>query len=277
MSNENSDVTGAQSVDRAVTVLEIIARHGEASVSEVAVELGVHRSTVSRLLAVLRLRGVVDIAGARGRYRLGPTVLRLASSIHSRLEVTVQGAEICDRLAADLGETVNIAILQDDFAVNVYQADGKGAVTVNNWIGRSTPLHATSSGKILLAWQPEAFKSDLLSGPLASFTQDTITDPDVLVNELANAVADGFATSHSELEVGLDAIAAPIRGVGGVVVAALSVSGPSYRMQPQQPRERTASTMAANGGAAITVAAPAMAATVMAAATEISARMGYLR
>ncbi|HEY5224605.1 MAG TPA: IclR family transcriptional regulator [Microbacteriaceae bacterium] len=257
MSNENSDVTGAQSVDRAVTVLEIIARHGEATVSEVAVELGVHRSTVSRLLAVLRLRGVVEIAGARGRYRLGPTVLRLAGSIHSRLDVTVQGAEICDELAAELGETVNIAVLQDDFAVNVYQADGKGAVTVNNWVGRSTPLHATSSGKILLAWRPESARVEFLTTTLPSFTPATVTDPVVLAAELADATADGFATSHSELEMGLNAIAAPIRGIGGAVIAALSVSGPSYRMRPEQTREHAAA--------------------VMAAAAKISARMGYLR
>lgn len=255
MSNESSDVTGAQSVDRAVTVLEILARLGEATVSEVALELGVHRSTVSRLLAVLRQREVVDIAGARGRYRLGPTVLRLAGSIHSRLDVTIQGAAVCDELAVEVGETVNIAVLQDNFVVNVYQADGKGAVTVNNWVGRSTPLHATSSGKVLLASRPESWKAEYLASTLASFTPATITDPVVLAAELVTATIAGFAATHSELETGLNAIAAPIRGIGGAVIAALSVSGPSYRMRPEQAREHAAD--------------------VMAAAAEISTRMGY--
>lgn len=256
MSNEKSDVTGAQSVDRAVTVLEIIARRGDASVSEVAVELGVHRSTVSRLLAVLRLRGVVDLAGGRGRYRLGPTVLRLAGAVHSKLDVTVQGAEVCADLAAELGETVNIAILRDASAVNVYQADGKGAVTVNNWVGRSTPLHATSSGKILLAWQPEAVTRVLLAERLTAFTPETVTDPAALAAQLARATADGFAVTRGELEVGLSAIAAPIRGIGGAVIAALSASGPSYRMRPELTGEHAAE--------------------VMLAAAKISDRMGYL-
>ncbi|MEO6827903.1 MAG: IclR family transcriptional regulator [Microbacteriaceae bacterium] len=256
MSNEKSEVTGAQSVDRAVTVLEIIARRGDASVSEVAVELGVHRSTVSRLLAVLRLRGVVDLAGGRGRYRLGPTVLRLAGAIRSKLDVTMQGAEVCGDLAARLGETVNIAILQDATAVNIYQADGKGAVTVNNWVGRSTPLHATSSGKILLAWQPEAVTNSMLDERLTAFTPDTITDPVALAGQLARATADGFAVTRGELEVGLSAIAAPIRGIGGSVIAALSASGPSYRMRPELTREHAAD--------------------VMLAAAKISNRMGYL-
>ncbi|MEO7124137.1 MAG: IclR family transcriptional regulator [Lacisediminihabitans sp.] len=255
MSNESNDVTGAQSVDRAVTVLEILARLGEATVSEVALELGVHRSTVSRLLAVLRHREVVDIAGARGRYRLGPTVLRLAGSIHSRLDVTVQGAAICDELAVELGDTVNIAVLQDDFVLNVYQADGKGAITVNNWVGRSTPLHATSSGKVLLAWQPELWKAEFLAAPLDSFTPTTITDPIELAAELTAVTTAGFAVTHGELETGLNAIAAPIRGIGGAVIAALSISGPSYRVRPEQTLEHAAD--------------------VMAAAAKISSRMGY--
>jgi DNA-binding IclR family transcriptional regulator len=256
MSNEKSELTGAQSVDRAVTVLEIIAGLGDASVSEVAVELGVHRSTVSRLLAVLRLRGVVELAGGRGRYRLGPTILRLAGAIHAKLDVTVQGAEVCGELAAKLGETVNIAIMQGDSAVNVYQADGKGAVTVNNWVGRPTPLHATSSGKILLAWQPKAQIDAALANELTAYTPDTVTDRAVLAEQLSRAQTDGFAVTLGELEVGLSAIAAPIRGIGGAVIAALSASGPSYRMRPELVRQHASD--------------------VMLAAAKISERMGFL-
>lgn len=248
--------TGAQSVDRAVTVLEIIARLGEASVSEVAASVGVHRSTISRLLAVLQLRGMVESAGGRGRYRLGLNILRLAGAVRANLDVTVQGADVSTELAALVGETVNIAIRQGDAAVNVYQAEGTGAITVNNWVGRPSPLHATSTGKVLLAWLPERETDAYLGSPLSAYTAATVTDPGLLREQLRLARTAGYAVAVDELEDGLTAIAAPIRGPGGVVVAALSVSGPSYRLLPALVHEHSAE--------------------VIAAAAAIGSRMGFL-
>jgi len=245
MSNTSREHTGAQSVDRAVTVLEIIARRGEASVSDVATEVGVHRSTISRLLAVLRSRGMVEVAGAGGHYRLGPNLLRLASSVWAGLDVAVQGAETSRALAALVGETVNIAVKQGDGAVNVYQAEGAGTITVDSWVGRPTPLHATSSGKVLLAWLPTHEADALLGANLASFTSATMTDREALAQQLARARVEGFAVTLGELEDGLNAIAAPIRGPGGLVIAALSVSGPSYRLPSELLRGQAGEVIAA--------------------------------
>lgn len=247
---------GAHSVDRAVTVLEIIARMGDASVSEVATAVGVHRSTISRLLAVLELRDMVELAGGRGRYRLGSNILRLAASVRTNLDVTVQGAEISADLASRVGETVNIAIKEGDSAVNVYQAEGGGAITANNWVGRPTPLHATSSGKILLAWLPPGETDRLLGATLAPYTPATVTDPEALRDQLARARTDGFALTIGELEDGLNAIAAPIRGPGGAVIAAISASGPSYRLSPELMTQRAGE--------------------IMGAAALVSKRMGFL-
>ncbi|TDW29443.1 IclR family transcriptional regulator [Cryobacterium psychrophilum] len=233
MSTTSGENSGPQSVDRAVTVLEIIARKGEASVSDVATEVGVHRSTISRLLAVLRSRGMVEVAGSSGHYRLGPNLLRLAGAVRANLEVRIQGAETSRALASLLGETVNIAITQGDSAVNVYQAEGPSTITVDNWVGHPTPLHATSSGKILLAWLPAQAADALLGATLARYTPETTTDRVTLAQQLALARAEGFAITLGELEEGLNAIAAPIRGPGGHVIAALSVSGPGFRL----PRE----------------------------------------
>ena len=245
----------SQSVDRAITVLEIIARLGEASVSEVASSVNVHRSTISRLLTVLEARGMVAMAGVRGRYRLGPNILRLAGAVTSPLDVAVQGTDICEQLAANLGETVNIAVTRGSSAVNVYQAAGAAAITVDSWVGRPTPLHATSSGKVLLAWLAPAMAEAALSTALPAFTAQTITDAEVLRRQLSNVRITGYAMTISELEVGLNAIAAPVRGPGGVVVAALSVSAPSYRLPPEL--------------------IPQLAAEVIGAADRISRRVGY--
>ena len=228
---------GAQSVDRAVTVLEIIARRGEASVSEVAAEVGVHRSTISRLLGVLEARAMVELAGARGRYRLGPNILRLAGAMSSPLDVARQGAAVAEELAIELGETVNIAVLRGDCAVNVFQAVGAGLIAVNNWVGRPTPVHATSSGKVLLAALDAAEVAVFLRSGLPSFTAATVTEVSELVRQLETARRTGFAVTSGELEQGLNAIAVPVRGADGTVIAALSVSAPDYRL----PAERLGS------------------------------------
>lgn len=243
---------GVQSVDRAISVLEILARRGEAGVSEVAAEIEVHKSTAFRLLGALEGRGLVEQAGDRGKYRLGVGLIPLAGAVSDRLDVTRQGQAVCERLAADVGETVNVAVLQEQWAVNVGQARGPSAVSTHNWVGQLTPLHCTSSGKVLLAL---AADPDRPLPPLDRFTPRTLTDPAGLRAELAAVRASGFARTVEEYEIGLNAVAAPVRDRSGAVVAAVSVSGPSYRLTPE--------------GMDATVPA------LRQAAAEISRRMGY--
>ncbi len=262
MSNEIGESAGSpvasavQSVDRAVTALEFLARRGEAGVTEVAGAVGVHKSTASRLLGALQSRGLVEVAGDRGRYRLGYGILRLAGAMGGRLDITSQGREVCEELARSLRETVNIAVLQADQVVNVHQAHGGGAISVNNWVGRPTPLHATSSGKVLLAHLSKALQDRVLAGGLSRYTDATVTDQRRLRLQLAQVHVDGYATTAGELETGLNAVAAPIYGTSGTVVAALSASGPAYRLPVGD--------------------LPATADAVITAAARISERMGHL-
>ncbi len=227
---ERNSVATVQSVDRALSVLEILAAHGEAGVTEVAAELGVHKSTAFRLVAVLESRGFVEQLADRGKYRLGFGVVRLAGAAAAQLDIAREGRRVCETLAADLEETVNIAILDSDRAVNVSQARGPAALSTHNWVGQATPLHATSSGKVLLAHAPDAVRKGVLSRELPRFTSATITDPDVLQQHLDRIVEQGWGATAEEYEVGLNAVAAPVRGADGDVIAALSVSGPSFRM-----------------------------------------------
>jgi len=154
MSNSSGDAagspTGVQSVDRAISVLEILARQGEAGVSEVATEIEVHKSTAFRLLNALESRGLVEQAEDRGKYRLGFGIVRLAGAVSGGMDVTRHSRPVCERLARELGETVNIAVAESHHVVNLDQVRGTPAVTAHNWVGRLTPLHATSSGKVLL-------------------------------------------------------------------------------------------------------------------------------
>ncbi|NNN34432.1 IclR family transcriptional regulator [Streptomyces sp. S3(2020)] len=264
MSNHTADsetagpsVNGVQSVDRAVSVLEILAQRGEAGVSEVAAEIDVHKSTAFRLLGALESRGLVEQTAERGKYRLGFGIVRLAGAVTGRLDITQQGRQVCERLSEEVGETVNIAVLQEHYAVNLYQVRGPGAVGTHNWVGQLTPVHATSSGKILLAHLPAKERADVLAASgLRKLTPRTLTAEATLEKDLAEARERGYAVTLEELEIGLHAVAAPIRARDGEVVAALSASGPAYRFTEERIHELV----------------PAL----LRGAHEISHRMGYL-
>ncbi|MFB9385919.1 IclR family transcriptional regulator [Pseudonocardia petroleophila] len=255
MGNTAARDGGVQSVDRAISVLEILARRGEAGVSEVAAEIDVHKSTAFRLLGALEGRGLVEQAEDRGKYRLGFGLIPLAGAVSDRLDVTRQGRAVCSRLASEMGETINLAVLQEHWAVNVDQALGPSTVSTHNWIGRLTPLHCTSSGKILLAHLPAEHRTALLTASgMERLTPRTATI-DALESELAKVRASGYAVALEEYETGLNAVAAPVHDRSGNVIAALSVSGPAYRLD----EDRLA-----------TLTAP-----LVRGAAEISRRMGW--
>jgi DNA-binding IclR family transcriptional regulator len=243
-----------QSVDRAVAILEILARDGEAGVTEVARELGVHKSTASRLLAALDRRELVAQDAARGRFRLGVGLIRLAGAAARGLDLTQESRPVCRALAQEVGETVNLAILSGRDALYLDQVAGPAALSPHNWAGQRIPLHATSDGKVLLAYLPEAELAECLAPPLARFTDRTITATADLARLLAEVRRQGYATAVDELEVGLTAVAAPVRNAEGTVVASISASGPSFRI----PADRI----------------PALAGAVRRAATEVSRRLG---
>lgn len=253
--NGRGTASAVQSVDRAVSVLEILARHGEAGVTEIAEELDVHKSTAFRLLGVLENRGLVAQAKDRGKYYLGAGVLRLAGAAAVRLDISQEGVPVCREVADELGETVNIAVLDDDAAVNIMQARGTASVTAQNWLGRRTPLHATSSGKVLLAHMPPTLREGLLARSLPRFTDRTVTGAGMLRAELEAVVQQGYGVTIEELELGLAAVAAPVRSHDGKVIAAISVSGPVYRLNADR--------------------LPEVAKRTVAAGAELSRRMGY--
>jgi DNA-binding IclR family transcriptional regulator len=253
MSNNGSDASPVQSVDRAVTVLEILAREGEAGVTEIATELGVHKSTAFRLVAALENRGLVAQHMDRGKYRLGVGILRLAGATTARLDLVQESRPICERLAREVGETINVAVLADGFALYLDQVAGPSTLQTRNWVGQRLALHATSNGKVLLAYLPDA----RLVEPLERFTKLTVVDPAVLERQLDDVRRCGYATTVDELEIGLTAVAAPVRNLDGRVIAALSASGPSFRLERAQLTKTTEA--------------------VCAAADEISRRMGNSR
>lgn len=246
---------GIQSVDRAVAILEILARSGRAGVSEIAQELDIHKSTAFRLLGALEARGMVEQSATRGKYQVGVGVLRLASTVSNRLSIVTQARPTLEKLADELGETVNLAVRRSGWAVNLDQAMGPSPLTSFDWIGNLTPLHATASGKVFLAALDADERREVLGpGRLRRWTDATVVDRARLDAELAEVAATGLATTRGELEEGLSAVAVPVRDHRGVVVGSISVSGPSLRFDP---------------------AADAVSAAARAAGQEVSRRMGH--
>jgi DNA-binding IclR family transcriptional regulator len=219
-----------QSVARAMQLLEIIAEDGEMGVSDLARRLDVHKATASRLASTLASRGLIERDRATGRYRLGFGLIRLAGAVMANLDLVRVARPILEDLAHETRETVNLGVLAGDSVVYVDQLSGARSVVSVSWVGRRTPLHCTSNGKVLLAYMPAADRSRFLGGPLEALTPRTIVDPAALNAELEDARQRGYAKALEELEEGLNAVAAPIRQADGTVTAALSVSGPAFRM-----------------------------------------------
>lgn len=242
---EGGGTASVQSVDRALLVMEILATLGQAGVTEIAAELGVHKSTVSRIISVLEARGYVEQLSDRGKYRLGFAIARLARATSAQLDLVKQSQAACDALALESGETTNLAVLDGDRIVNVAEAIGPAGIALRTWVGQSCPAHATSSGKVLLAALDDAELRERLGARLESFTDGTLTARAALLAELGVVRERGWACVREELEVGLNAVAAPVYDADGEVVAALSVSGPSYRLGEQEFDETAKRTIAA--------------------------------
>ncbi len=226
-----------QSVDRAITVMELLSRRGWSGVTEVANELGINKSTAYRLLTTLRDRGLVEQDAATEKYRLGFGLVTLASSVTADLDVARCSRPVCDRLAEQTRETVTVAVLEGDDGIILHQSNSGSSALSVSWEGQHTPLHATAAGKIFLHYMPEDQRRRLLKRPLQRYTESTIAKPAALREDLGAGADRGYWYTVEELEAGLNAVAAPIRCATGAVVAAVSVSGPAFRLPEESFEE----------------------------------------
>lgn len=253
------DISGpaVQSVARAASILELLADGPkELGVSELGRRLGVHKATASRLVSTLADHGLVERNPVTDKYRLGFGLIRLAGAALAGLDLVQQARPVLQHLAEQTEETVNLAVLEGDRVVNIDQVTSSPSIVRVNWVAKATPLHCTSNGKVLLAFLADDDREKLLAEPLERMTPRTVVDPGGVRAQLLEVRARGYAFTIEELEVGLNAVAAPVRGANGDVVAAVSVAGPAYRLRPAE--------------------IPRVARMTVDAAGEISRRMGHI-
>jgi IclR family acetate operon transcriptional repressor len=216
-----------QSADRVLALLRSFDdNQAELGVADFARTLAVHKSTASRLASALERAGFLARSGKR--YRLGVEIIRLGTLALRSFDLVATMQPAMEKLSQRTGETVNLAVADGADVLNVAEVPSTYILSASGgWIGRRTRPHAVANGKVLLAY-------GVLPMPrsLERYTPATITSLDALAAELAEVRRAGFAKAVAELEEGLVAVAAPVFGPDGSAIAALSITGPEYRMRP---------------------------------------------
>jgi IclR family acetate operon transcriptional repressor len=224
---------GTQAIDRAAQLLTLVLDSDEPiGVGDLATAAELPKSTASRLVSSLERHGLVRRNGARGKVQAGPAILRFAHrGVVDRSLVELAQAPL-EVLAGASGETVNLAVPGARGVEHLAQVDSVHFLGTGQWVGRTVDYHTTAIGKVLVAYGA----AELPAGRLRRTAPGTIVDRTRLDEELERVRAEAFATAIDELEPGLTALAAPVHGPTGDVIAALSVSGPTLRL----PSERIA-------------------------------------
>jgi DNA-binding IclR family transcriptional regulator len=225
--DDDSPAPGTAAIDRGADLLVRVLESDEpVALTDLASASGIPKSTASRLVSALERRGLVEQDGERGRLRPGPAILRVAERGLLERSVIELARPSLDALAQASGETINLAVPARLGVEHIAQVDSPHFLGAGQWLGRAVGYHCTAVGKLFMAFG----RATMPARPLPQLTPKTITDPARLRVELEEVRAANFATAIDELELGLAAIAAPVRGPGGEVIAALSITGPTTRM-----------------------------------------------
>ena len=228
----SSDDSAASSTLRAFSVLEQIAAADESLTLEELTRIsGLPKPTVHRILRLLMRGGLVERHALDKRYVVGPRVCALALAVQMRSPHRRERRAILARLVEAIGETCNFTMLDGSEVVYLDRVETSAGVRLHMDAGSRVPLHCTASGKLLLSDLPPAQMRRLLgSGPLARYTDRTITGIVALERELAKIRASGVGTDVGEYLVGSVCLAVPVRDPYGRMCAAVAVHGPAPRM-----------------------------------------------
>jgi DNA-binding IclR family transcriptional regulator len=216
----------SQSLARALDLLGLLSR-GVRTLDALAAELGVHKSTVLRLLQTMESHGYAA-HDASHRYRVGPAVFALASNALDAVDVRAVAAPILRTLATGIGQTVHLATYQDGVVTYIDKVESGQGLRMYSRVGLPAAIHATAVGKVLLGGLDEAERARVVAGvDLHRYTPRTHTTPDSLLSDVARSAERGWAEDHEEHETFMNCIGAPVFGPDGGVAAAVSVSVPN--------------------------------------------------
>jgi DNA-binding IclR family transcriptional regulator len=221
---------GSQAIDRAARILvRLVESDDVVTLARVMEDTRLPKSTAARLLRALERNGLAQRRRGGG-FRPGPVLVEYARRDSSVGDLAALAWPFLERLGQATGETTNVAIPTPGGVARVAQVNSSHPLGAGNWIGSKIPIHASSMGKVFMAFgaaQPPF-------GRLAKLAPHTITDMADLLAELEEVRANGYATTWEELDAGLCSAAAPVRGSRSGVIAAISVSAPTVRTSPER-------------------------------------------
>ena len=238
---------GVQSLSRAFTILEAVARHREGiGLAELSKLVGLHNSTTFHLAKTMVSLGYVRQERDSKRYRVGRPLFALAASALDEIEMVNVATPIMEELSRETGESSHFAVRMGDAVVVIARTSGPGAFQLTDRVGVVRPAHCTALGKIILAaLRPDQLKRFLERVDLTPSTKKSITEPAVLLREIAEIRRDAVAFDDGEFNPEVRCVAVPVYNFTGDVVGALGVSGPIWRMTDQMLQSRAKAVKAA--------------------------------
>jgi DNA-binding IclR family transcriptional regulator len=246
-----------QVLDRAAAILQALAdAPTDLAPAEIAERLRLHKSTIHRLLMVLEQHGFIRKQADSGKCALGLKLFELGSRAAKGLSLRTHAQPFLARLVGETGETAHIGVLDEGDIVSVANVEGPRTLRMPSTVGRRTPAHCSALGKAVLAFLPQSTVDELIARrPLSPLTSKTLITRSALVADLRRIRVRGYAIDDEEIEKGLRCVGAPVRDYTGLVVGAVSIAGPAFRITKRK--------------------IPALAGSVMAVAGNLSAELGY--
>lgn len=246
-----------QVLDRALAVLEVLSQEGpDLSLAEISEKVKLHKSTAHRLMMVMERYKLIEKNSTSGRYRLGLKLFELGTKAVSQLDLRERAHPYLERVVLESGETVHLCILDDAEVVYMDKVEPARSVRMASSVGRRNPAYCTAVGKAIMAHLPVAqVEAIVRKQGLRPLTKNTITSLAELKAELAKIRTRGYAIDDEEIEEGVRCVGCVVQGPSGEPVAAISISGPTFRVTSDK--------------------VAALAQPVITAAKELSAELGF--
>jgi IclR family KDG regulon transcriptional repressor len=237
---EDRQRSGVQSLGRAFAILEEVARHREGiGLAELSKLVGLHNSTTFHLAKTMVSLGYMRQERDSKRYRVGRPLFALAASALDEIEMVNLATPILEDLSRETGESGHFAVRMGDSVIVIARTSGAGAFQLTDRVGVVRPAHCTALGKIILAsLRPDQLKRFLERVELKPSTAKSITEPAVLLREIAEIRRSAIAIDDGEFNAEVRCIAVPVYNFTGDVIGALGISGPIWRMSDQVLKSR---------------------------------------
>lgn len=225
-------------VDHALAVIEYLAEREEAGISQISRDIGLAASTTHRLIASLTQREYLVQNPKTKKYQLGLKIFQLGSSVANRFGIRQAAMVNMEKLSLESGETVNLGILDKTNVIYLEKILNDDPIRIELQVGRAVPAHCTGLGKAILAFQsPEKREAILSEISFDKRTKNTITSRDILRTELEKIRKQGYAIDNGELIEGIRCIAVPVFSQNQNVVAAISIAGPTFRLDNKRVKD----------------------------------------